>query len=291
VAQYEQLTRLPGAKGLVDAFLEARLFTGGRDAVGYATVMVAHEALLRVWQRVGAWVRDNRDFLRQRARLGQALEQWKTRDGHEDYLLARGLPLVEAESLLRQHGAALSGEEVAFIRASQVRAQREERRRTNVRRAVIAGLIMLIFLACVACLVAFWQWKQAEEALTKSFVRTIGISSGDSASADERAALWELSELAIANHQNVRKKVIDSWVQKADYMVRALAHDSRGLHAAIGLNATPSPPSPRAWSPTPRPAWPRAKPRFWRRRWKVRRKPISFAYRAWPTRSGPSPRI
>ena len=34
MARYEELTRTPGAKGLVDAFLKARLFTGDQDAGG-----------------------------------------------------------------------------------------------------------------------------------------------------------------------------------------------------------------------------------------------------------------
>ena len=148
VARYEDLIRALGAKGLVDAFLEARLFTGDQDAEGRSTVMVAHEALLRVWPRVVKWVRDNRDFLRQRARLGQALEQWKTRDRHEDYLLARGLPLAEAESLLKQHEAALGDEEVAYIRASRTKAKRDEHRRARVRRAVMGG-IESVDLTCV----------------------------------------------------------------------------------------------------------------------------------------------
>jgi Novel STAND NTPase 1/TIR domain len=76
----------------------------------------------------------------------------------------------------------------------------------------------------------------AGEALRKSFERTIGVPSDDFLSPDERAALWELSELDIEN-LNVREVLINSWVQNPDYMVRALAHDSRGLHTAIGLNA------------------------------------------------------
>ena len=154
-----------GAKGLIDAFLEARLFTGDQDAEGRSTVMVAHEALLRVWPRVVKWVRDNRDFLRQRARLGQALEQWKTRDRHEDYLLARGLPLAEAESLLKQHEAALSEEEVTYIRASRAKAQREELRRKKVRRAVVTGLSLLTLAATLAAVWAILTNVHQQELL------------------------------------------------------------------------------------------------------------------------------
>ena len=76
----------------------------------------------------------------------------------------------------------------------------------------------------------------AEDALTKSFERTIGVSGGTNLSADERAALWELSELDVGS-QSVRQVVIDNWMQDPDYTIRALASNARGLHAAIGLNA------------------------------------------------------
>jgi hypothetical protein len=109
-------------------------------------------------------VRNNYDFLRQRARLGHALEQWKTRGRHEDYLLAQGLPLAEAESLLRQHENVLGAEEADFIRSSQLRAQREELRRTKARRAVMAGLSALSVLACGGGAIAVVQWKTAKEA-------------------------------------------------------------------------------------------------------------------------------
>ena len=51
----------------------------------------------------------------------------------------------------------------------------------------------------------------AQEALTRSFVRTIGVSSSSEIpERDEQAALWELAELGPANVP-VRKRVIDHW--------------------------------------------------------------------------------
>ena len=126
----------------------------------------------------------------------------------------------------------------------------------RIRGGIVATVVVVVSLLAG---IAFWQkavadqqkinaqrsamaaekdQNAAEEALTQSFVRTIGVSDRYTISADERAALWELSELGIAN-QSVRTKVIDIWMQAADpdYMFRAHAYNSRGLHAAIGLNA------------------------------------------------------
>ena len=76
----------------------------------------------------------------------------------------------------------------------------------------------------------------AQEALTRSFVRTIGVSEKDKELApDERAALWELAELDPAN-EPVREKVIDHWFQTEESVGRALKRQAQGLHAAVGLN-------------------------------------------------------
>ena len=65
----------------------------------------------------------------------------------------------------------------------------------------------------------------------------LGPSSGLSSTGEELMALWKLSELDTAN-QDVRKQVIDIWLHTPDSLVGALANDCRGLHGAIGLNAT-----------------------------------------------------
>ena len=62
------------------------------------------------------------------------------------------------------------------------------------------------------------QANNAQEALTRSFVRTIGVS--DKLQPDERVALWELAELDLAN-QPVREKVIDYWFQTKESIGRA----------------------------------------------------------------------
>src|SRR5205823_8462318 len=76
----------------------------------------------------------------------------------------------------------------------------------------------------------------AQEALTRSFVRTIGVSDQNKElPPDERAALWELAELDPANAP-VREKVIDHWFQTEESIGRALKRQAQGLHAAVGLN-------------------------------------------------------
>jgi hypothetical protein len=66
-----------GAKGFVDLFIEKRLLVADTDPQGEVTVCVAHEALLREWQRFTDWLKKNREFLRMRDRLDASERQWK----------------------------------------------------------------------------------------------------------------------------------------------------------------------------------------------------------------------
>ena len=81
-----------GAKGFVDLFVEKRLLVADTDPQGEVTVCVAHEALLREWQRVKEWLTENREFLRMRDRLDSSLKLWLSRGKQKDDLLEPGLP-------------------------------------------------------------------------------------------------------------------------------------------------------------------------------------------------------
>ena len=60
------------------------------------TVEVAHEALIRTWERLRGWVKEDREFLLWRQRLGFQITEWERSDRDEGMLL-RGALLKEAE--------------------------------------------------------------------------------------------------------------------------------------------------------------------------------------------------
>ena len=91
-----------GAKGFVDLFVEKRLLVADTDPQGEVTVRVAHEALLREWQRVKEWLTENREFLRMRDRLDSSLKLWLSRGKQTDDLLEPGLHLAEGEKLAQR---------------------------------------------------------------------------------------------------------------------------------------------------------------------------------------------
>jgi Novel STAND NTPase 1 len=136
IAGYDAVAAQPGAKGLVDAFIGARLLVADLDSNGVRTVMVSHEALFRAWPEISRWEKENRDFLRVRARLGEAMARWIECNRESDYLLATGRPLAEAEDLLKNYEQSLDSEEQSYILASRAKAAQAAARR----RLIVAGV-------------------------------------------------------------------------------------------------------------------------------------------------------
>jgi WD40 repeat protein len=144
-----------GAKGFVDLFIEQRLLVVDTDPQGEVTVSVAHEALLREWQRVKEWLKENREFLRMRDRLDSSLKLWLSRGKQKDDLLGPGLPLAEGEKLVSDYEPSLSREEIEYIHASIAERRRRKQIQERIRYAVMAAFAVL-------AIVAGFQWFRAE---------------------------------------------------------------------------------------------------------------------------------
>ena len=143
------------AKGFVDLFIEKRLLVADADPQGEVTVSVAHEALLREWQRVKEWLTENREFLRMRDRLDSSLKLWLSRGKQKDDLLEPGLHLAEGEKLVKDFGPSLSREQTDYIQASIAERKRRKQAHERIRYAVMAAMSVLT-------IVAGFQWLRAE---------------------------------------------------------------------------------------------------------------------------------
>ena len=82
----------PVAQRLADA----RLVVTNTNAEGNETVELAHEALIREWQRLREWLDANREFRRWQQQLRIAAEHWRQNSADESTLLFGGR-LAEAE--------------------------------------------------------------------------------------------------------------------------------------------------------------------------------------------------
>jgi WD40 repeat protein/serine/threonine protein kinase len=183
-----------GAKGFVDLFVKNRLLVADIDPQGEVTVSIVHEALLREWQRVTDWLKQNREFLRMRDRLDASLRQWKLMKRHRDYLLPAGLPLAEADKLVDEFGSSLNREQLDYISASITEQTRKRSLRNRIRNIVTVGFALLAIAAGAFAWVAKSQKHEAELVTARLHERLREASWGSFNHAERQFQLGEWRE-------------------------------------------------------------------------------------------------
>jgi WD40 repeat protein len=154
-----------GARAFVDLFIKERLLIADKDPQDEMTVTVAHEALLREWQRVKVWLKENREFLRMRDRLDASLRLWHNRGKQKDDLLRPGLPLAEGEKLVKDFGESLSLDAVNYVCASISERKRRRRVQDGIRYTILAAITGLAMFAGLQWFRAEGQRQNAAQAL------------------------------------------------------------------------------------------------------------------------------
>jgi DNA-binding SARP family transcriptional activator/class 3 adenylate cyclase/ABC-type glycerol-3-phosphate transport system substrate-binding protein len=146
---------------VIDTFGRHRLLSFDRDpATRGPTLEVAHEALLRSWDRLRMWVDGAQEDLRQHRRLFGAAVDWEG-SGRDPSLLLRGRRLEELRAWEGSTELALSRDEREYLAASARERDREldedrarqERERALERRSV-GRLRILVAVLTAAALVA-----------------------------------------------------------------------------------------------------------------------------------------
>ena len=152
---------------VVQQLADARLVTTDRNALESETVEIAHEALIRNWRQLRAWMDANRAFRVWQERLRGNANHWLA-TGQDAGALLRDLPLAEAEQWLAKRGQDLSATERAFVRASTARRNRESARRRQERLArerfrqrVAAGAVVGLLIALGLAVAAGFLWREA----------------------------------------------------------------------------------------------------------------------------------
>ncbi len=140
-------------RDLLERFVEARLLVAHGDG-RTSHLEVAHEALLRSWDRLVAWLEEGRAFLLWRKRIEEARREWERTQRHSQTLL-RGPALAEAAGWSEKHRDLLSREEQAFIGHSLSARRRRKRRR--------GGLIGLFIFS----LAVFAAWSHVQRRITE----------------------------------------------------------------------------------------------------------------------------
>ena len=103
---------------VIDTYANYRLLSLDNDPASRTpTVELAHEAILREWERLRRWLNDSRDEIKLQRQLASLTDEW-TKSGQESSFLLRGARLETFEKWAAQTGLALTPDERTYLRAS-----------------------------------------------------------------------------------------------------------------------------------------------------------------------------
>ena len=183
----------------MERFGASRLLTFDHEpTTRIPTVELAHEALVREWDRLAAWIEDAHTDLVDRHRLESAAAAWTVRDRDEADLL-RGSRLLAAEERLRAERDALAPDVAALVAASRARADEKEVAAQTRRRRTTTALASMLVVALALGGVAVQRWRS--EAATSATARARELAGLSTLTLDvdpERAVLLALEAVRIA---------------------------------------------------------------------------------------------
>ena len=144
---------------IIDLYATSRLLALDHDpATRRPTVEVAHEAILREWDRLRGWLNESREDIRQQRIVAEAATAWDTHDCDASYLLT-GTRLEQAEHWANLTDLALVPLESEFLNVSiaererqrQIEQEQQEREVALKQRAqrVLQVLVVVFLFAAV----------------------------------------------------------------------------------------------------------------------------------------------
>ncbi len=161
---------------IIDLYASSRLISLDHDpATRQPTVEVAHEAILREWDRLRQWLNESRDEIRLQRQLARMAEDWRNSQEDPSYL-AHGSRLEQFEEWATSTPLALTPEEERFLQASikdyqhrltleKVRKEREtalEQRAFSRLQALVGVLFVGVVIATGLTIFAFNQSMVAQ---------------------------------------------------------------------------------------------------------------------------------
>ncbi|MEO1671989.1 MAG: caspase family protein, partial [Cyanobacteria bacterium J06631_2] len=152
-------------KEIIDRFIAARLLVKGQDAEMNPYVEPAHDALVRGWQKLLQWKREEEDSLLIQRRLTPAAQEWKNLECLRKNSGQRGKPeqyLWNANPYLNVIKDKLDSSNLLFNQIETEFIQISIRRKRNNRRSLITGVGLVIFILVALTVFAFKQRNQAK---------------------------------------------------------------------------------------------------------------------------------
>tara|TARA_B100002003_G_scaffold251621_1_gene296303 strand:+ start:1359 stop:4274 length:2916 start_codon:yes stop_codon:yes gene_type:complete len=230
----------PAEKQFIQHFLNARLFvtiiqtnTGeqrnysevneANSAQDFQFITIAHEALLKHWQRITTWLSNNNAAIHKREQLADDCQFWLNNNKASDALLNSRQKVLDAEELMHRRAVTLSKDEQTFIEQSK---RYRHRKRVFFRLAVGALMGFCVLTGFLANRIAeerdqaISQGKQTK-AVSGFLTDTLAATSPFEAKGNDVSLLDIL--------QDAEQKLDNSTEHEYPPLVQALLHKTLGL--------------------------------------------------------------
>ena len=239
---------------VINTFADYRLFALDHDpATRTPTVEVAHEAILREWERLRIWLNQSRDDVRMQRQLAALATEWHGGEQDASYLL-RGRRLEQMEEWAADTELAMTAGEVTYLEASvaererrleQEREQEERETALQQRAERVFQVLMLVFLAAAILGVglsvfAFGERNKAQDARSTA-VAERGTSEHNAVVAQEQRDVAR--ELALVNGAQAAMAKGDHITALA-LIVAASSLDEPSAQAQVALSEIAYAPGP-----------------------------------------------
>lgn len=167
---------------VIDVYADYRLLALDHDpSTRTPTAEVAHEAILREWERLRQWLNDSRADIRLQRQLARAAQEWQQAEADDSFLL-RGTRLTTFEKWVSETEVALTILERRFLTRSlsareerlaeeaerQQREEKLERRSQTVLRALVMVFAVAALVATGLTIFAFSQRNTAQMELARA---------------------------------------------------------------------------------------------------------------------------
>ena len=238
---------------VVSAFGRHRLLSFDRDPQTRApTVEVAHEALLRAWDRLGGWIEEARGDVQMRARLSSAASEWHAAQGDPSFLLG-GTRLDLFDAWAQSSSLALARPEREYLDASRERREaawaeekarraREDALERRSRRRLRALVLVLAAAAAGAAALSIFAFDQRGDARAEA-VRAeeqARIATARELAAAVTATVEDDPELALLlalEAVEATRAADGTALREAEEALRTAVHASRVVRSVPGVSA------------------------------------------------------
>jgi WD40 repeat protein/DNA-binding SARP family transcriptional activator len=212
------------AQPVLAELIDSRLLT-----VSEGEVEVAHEALLREWPRLRAWLEEDAAGRRLHRLLRVAATEWDA-GGRDRGELYRGARLTATQEWAAEHDPELNALERGFLDDSLAASERAHRRL----RTVLAGVTSLLLLAMIAGAIALDQRGNARHQAVAAAAQRLGAQALAEDDLD-RSLLLARQGVALDDSLQTRGNLLAALL-KSPAAIGVLRGDGDGL---INLSLSP----------------------------------------------------